>query len=71
MIIAYKNVSVEEELVITSYEALGTYGRMLIKKRILKFLSMDIVTRGHYVNYGGFPFSLLEINSEGQIKRYF
>ena len=71
MIIAYRNVSVEEDFVIASCDALDTYGRMLIKKRVMEFLSMDIVTRGHYENYGGFPFSLLEINSEGQIKRYF
>ena len=38
-------MSVEEDLVIASYEALGTYGRMLIKKRLLEFLSMDIVMK--------------------------
>ena len=70
MSIAYKNVSVEEDLVIAFYEALGTYGRMLIKKRVLEFLSIDIITRGYYENYRGLSFSLLAINLKGQIRGY-
>ena len=65
-ITAYKNGFVEEELVITPYDARG----ILIKKRVLEFLSIDIITRGYYENYRGLSFSLLAINLKGQIRGY-